>query len=120
MKLNKDGTLAQIDVKGLKTAADVEDLIEQLALLREHMTPAVPENKDDTKLLHMIDNPSFSAARLKDGGFRLYARSSALGWIALNINKDNAPMLTSWMLANMDWLSGLIKQSDGEGDASVH
>lgn len=120
MKLNEDGTLAQINLSGEKSAAEIEEIIENLALLREHMTPAVPESKDNAGFLHMIDDPSVTAVRLKNGGIRLFARSPALGWIALDISKRNAPGLMSWMLANMDWIRELVEHSDSNGDAPIH
>lgn len=120
MKLNKEKTLATLNVTGEKTAEQIDGLIEKLAELREQMSPPVPASKELAKYLHMVDDPSISAARLKTGGVRLYARSAALGWIGLTITQDNAPLLTKWLVANLDLITNLIEPGGSHGDASIH
>jgi hypothetical protein len=120
MKLNKERTLANVNLTGEKTAEEIEEMIEKLAALREQMSPPVPASKELATHLHMVDTPNISAARLKTGGVRLYARSAALGWIGLTITQENAPMLTKWLVANLDWITNLVEPSGGHGDASIH
>lgn len=104
MKLNADTSLATLDVRGEFTAAGLEALLVELAVLRSGMEPPVTEKPPDattdpTKPILMENGSSLVAALRKDGSFRLWLRNRGYGWIGYEVDAGRARGVAKYILS---------------------
>lgn len=108
MKMNRDKTLANVQIKGNLTAADMDKLIGELAEARAQMNPSVTQSRPTPKdpmaagtPISMEDSPAMMAAKLKDGRIRFWARSAGFGWLAFNVIEQDALLIRDYLIANL-------------------
>jgi hypothetical protein len=94
MKLNKDATRATINIQGEYSAAELEDLITQIAMARSVMLPPVPDTRPDPagnidKPILMESECAISAALRRDGSMRLWLRNRGIGWCNTHAEEVN-------------------------------
>lgn len=93
MKINSDCTSATLSVTGDFNAAQLDQLLRDLAMLRADLLPEVPAHRDgisqDTPVL-VEDKPGLNIAARQDGGFRLWLRHRGYGWLAYQVDNQTA------------------------------
>jgi hypothetical protein len=124
MKLNREKTVASLQIDAAFSAGELEELISKLAVLRSDMTPPVPQDRpnpasDGEKHITIEDEPAAIAARLRDGRIRLWLRNRGTGWMAYNMSIDNACALRDYLVAH---LTGETGRPDlfGDGIGQAH
>ena len=84
----------ELNINGEHTAAQVDELLSTLALIRADMEPPVPmtrsELAQETGSILVEDKPSLLMAALRGGGFRLWLRHRGFGWLAYQIDNSTA------------------------------
>lgn len=108
MKQKINTLLNGAQIKGDLTAADMDELISQLAELRAQMLPSVAQSRPNPKdplaagtPMTMEDSPAMMAAKLKDGRIRFWARSAGFGWLAFNVIEQDALLIRDYLIANL-------------------
>ena len=98
MKLNQNKDRLTINLSTELTAPQIEQLIIDLALLRNKMTPEVPLTlpPSDANLLTQ-DDARFSIALLDSGMFRLYFRNRGAGWMVYTLQPAKAIALAEYI-----------------------
>lgn len=101
MKLNREKTLAHLEINGELDAQGLDALVRQLALLRADMTPPVPATRDAMEdagePVLIEDKPGLIIAARLDGGFRLWLRHRGLGWLGYQIDDQAAVGLANFV-----------------------
>ena len=99
---------------------DLDTLISALAEVRVQKLPPVaatrPMSIDASSMdtpVTMEDSPAMMAVRLRDGRFRVWARSSGFGWLAFNLDQADARAIRDWFAANVEGQSDLFGQEGG-------
>ncbi|WP_186117773.1 hypothetical protein [Burkholderia gladioli] len=85
------------------TPADVEQLINALAALRETMTPPVQENLQLGEPARAVFDPRwFSQANLLTQGTDLFLRHPGLGWIGYALSNESLHSLSALLQRQID------------------
>ncbi len=70
------------------TADQIEELIHELATLRQEMTPEVPRYRPQRMLL--VDHPDVKMKIAADGLITFAVRSAGLGWLNIPFTRENS------------------------------
>lgn len=106
MQLSDDSTKATLAINQTLTAAEVEDLIRELAMLRTKMTPEVrsaPQDSDDGNAPVMIQSDPTLAFEhpAKEAHVTMYLRSSGLGWTAWRLHPNTQKALADFFYSRL-------------------
>lgn len=88
-----------ISLNGEFTAAELEEVIQELAVARAGMEPAVPQTlptSGDAAVLQQED-ASFTVRTLADGGLRIWLRSEGVGWMAFQLSATRREDLVTFL-----------------------
>ena len=124
MKLSADKETELLDTEALSALLSIakemdgqalDALISALAEVRANTQPPVESTRPvptegsttDTPVT-IEDSPAMMAVRLRDGRFRVWARSSGFGWLAFNLDQANARAIRDWFAANVEGDSDLF------------
>lgn len=129
MRLNKERTVAELDIQGSLTVSEVETLISRLAELRANMLPPVadapPSAQDQDLDSHEISvqaNPAVELRVLTEDRIRVWIRNLGIGWLAFDLAPDTAESLARFILSNLgerDFATGFFSEHD-EGRNRSH
>lgn len=104
MKISDDSKTICLDIHASLDANQLDALLQELAMLRAEMTPAVPRSKqaaDQNGSPVSVENGQGAViARRRDGGFRLWLRHRGFGWLAWEIDDRFARGLANYIVAN--------------------
>lgn len=104
MKLSADRKRLEIDISGDFSAAQVEQMLSDLAQLRATMDPPVsphrPDPNSDARVSEQ-DEPSITAVPMRDGRIRFWLRNNGLGWLVFNFSHQQAVTLRDFFAANV-------------------
>lgn len=117
MQLSADKRTAKIRVDRRLDAAQVHQLILDLAALRARMEPAHSRSIElagDTEV-HIQDDPDLQLGQLADGRFRLYLRSWGLGWLVFNLHADKARAIGDYIRSRFGAGRDLVGQQTPRG-----
>ncbi len=119
MELNPDKTLLTVAISSTLDVQGVEELIRQLAIRREQMSPAVPRTRaiDGDGALFGND-PELTVASTADGAFRLWIRHAGIGWMAFSYSAKRAIGLAQFILdraksQEADFIAKQMRDRDG-------
>jgi hypothetical protein len=94
MKINGDGTLS-LPAQTL-TTDQVDQLINELAKVRQRMTPSVADFTPSMNVLVQTD-PSLFVGKGADGSISLALRHEGLGWCAFSLQATKAAQLQAFI-----------------------
>ena len=100
MKINSERTRAALSITGEFSAAQLDQLLRDLALLRADLLPAVPEQLagiGEETLVLVEDKPGLNIAARRGGGFRLWLRHRGYGWLAYQLDDQTAVGVASYI-----------------------
>lgn len=115
LQVSEDSKTATIQINGTYSAQELEELIAELGALRSTMEPPVPLRsplppKEPFVPFAIEADPTFDVFKSKQTAVvRMLMRSSAMGWIAYDINPRNASTLASWFRDNVVAVPALEK-----------
>ena len=97
----------QISLNGEFTAAEVEEIIADLAKARAGTAPAVP--MEPPTALHpreilVQDEAAFTFRKLATGGIRVWLRNEGIGWLAFTLSAKHAAGIREFL--NKEGVSG--------------
>jgi len=116
VRLSIDDTLSTIDV---------ETLIADLAVIRAHMLPAVPDSPPgtDEPASHNVSHQKNAAAivgMLRDGSVRFWMRNIGIGWLPFDVTIKNACAIRDYLISRTSSAGtgpGLFSDDLGGGGA---
>jgi len=88
-----------ISLNGEFTAAELEEVIQELAAARSSMDPPVPLTlpiSGDAPVV-LQENSSFTIRTLVDGGLRIWLRSEGMGWMAFQLSASRREELFAFL-----------------------
>jgi len=86
-----------ISVAGTFTAAELEEVIRDLAETRAGMTPPVPSTPEAAGTALVQADSSVKVRSLVDGGVRVWIRNEGIGWIALTVSAEKREGLANFL-----------------------
>ncbi|MBV7543308.1 hypothetical protein [Acidovorax sp. sic0104] len=106
MQLNDDRSQATLAINQTLTAAEIENLIRELAILRSQMTPEVrmtPNEGGEGQAPAIAQNEPALAFEhpARDPHVTMYLRSTALGWTAWRLHPQTQKALAEFFLARL-------------------
>lgn len=117
MQLNDDRSQATLSINQTLSAAEVENLIRELAALRAQMTPEVrqaPQESDNGHAPVMMQSEPTLAFEhpARDPHVTMYLRSTGLGWTAWRLHPDTQKALAQFFYSRLPRsASGAVKPS---------
>lgn len=117
MQLNDDRTQATLAINKTLTAAEVENLIRELAMLRAQMTPQVrsgPQDAEDGQAPVMAqDEPTLAFEHpAREAHVTMYLRSNGLGWTSWRLHPQTQKALADFFYARLPRnATGTVKPS---------
>lgn len=112
MELNADGTLSLPAMR--LTTAEVEQLIHDLAQLRNHMTPEVPQDMRELTGAVIQHNPHVSIGNRDDGSVVMGIRHRGLGWTIFTLDLRSAASIRDALVKRTNGVHG-IDESPSDG-----
>lgn len=125
-ELSDDRRSVRVEISGDLSTTAVERHISALARIRNDMLPAVPMHPPTTKdfagdpphgAAHY--NPEMEIRLIAPGVFRLWLRSTGLGWLSFDLPADSAVALGEYLVLNIQNDNFVSIQQFGEPDG-VH
>lgn len=106
MQLSDDRSQATLAINQTLTAAEVENLIRDLAILRAQMTPEVrttPQESDNGQAPAIVQNEPALAFEhpATEPHVTMYLRSTALGWTAWRLHPSTQKALAEFFHARL-------------------
>lgn len=106
MQLSDDRSQATLSIERTVTAAQLEDLIRELAALRAQMTPEVrpaPQGGTDADSQVMLQNEPTLAFEhpARDPHVTMYLRSTGLGWTAWRLHPSTQQALAEFFYSRL-------------------
>ena len=117
MQLNDDRSQATLSINQTLTAAEVENLIRELAVLRAQMTPEVrlaPQESENGQAPVMVQSEPTLAFEhpARDPHVTMYLRSTGLGWTAWRLHPDTQKALAQFFYSRFPQsAAGAVKPS---------
>ncbi|MGV7193740.1 hypothetical protein [Xanthomonas axonopodis] len=88
---------ARITLQGEFTAAELDDVLQELATLRSGMEPAIPDSPGAEASVLEQKEPLRIFRTLADGGLRIWLRHDGFGWMPFTLNATERAELADFL-----------------------